>query len=90
MTTKFDELFDSKEQAVTAYLRLERKYLSLEPNRIKPKVPTNEIKELLQWAEGQRDKQTKKDSNFIIVNNCYKSIWGQVISKIQSMIRASQ
>ena len=45
---------------------------------------------LLQWAEGQRDKQIERDSNFIIVNNCYKSIWGQVISKIQSMMMVGE
>lgn len=32
-TPKFEDLFDSKKQAVTAYLRLERKYLSLDPKK---------------------------------------------------------
>jgi hypothetical protein len=90
----FEDLFDSKEQAVMAYLRMERKYLAFDPKRLSEEKMTTtnqtDLEALLEWAEGQRDSQTEKDSNFIIVNNCYKSIWGQVVSKIQSMIIATK
>ena len=87
----FDELFDSKEQAVIAYTRLERwtnERTCSQPSN--EKLVDNRLNELLQWAEKQMQGQLAKDSTFTIDTKITKSIWGQVISKINSMIKASK
>ena len=89
----FDELFDSKEQAVIAYTRLER-WIN---QRIHPRtqdekitMANNQLEELKEWAEKQMQNQLAKDSPFTLDTRMTKSIWGQVISKINSMMEASK
>jgi len=51
---------------------------------------TNKLEELKEWAEKQMQNQLAKDSPFTIDEKITKSIWGQVISKINSMIEANK
>ena len=50
----------------------------------------NQLEELKEWAEKQRQSQLTKDSTFTIDTKITKSIWGQVISKINSMIKVGK
>jgi len=50
----------------------------------------NQLEELKQWAEKQMQNQLAKDSPFTLDTRMTKSIWGQVISKINSMMEASK
>ena len=89
----FDELFDSKEQSVIAYTRLER-WINERKRTCSPpsnkRLVDNRLRELLQWAEKQMQNQLAKDSPFTLHTRMTKSIWGQVISKINSMMEASK
>lgn len=48
------------------------------------------LHELLDWAGVQQRKQLEQDTPFTLQKKIIQSIWGQVISKIESIIKTNE